>query len=85
MIEIQEPSEGKVTLELTWDEAEILLRAVGMTNLGNLESVSPDLASAVDSMVDLFGRNNTNECRRYLSEIRNGQVYVIDLQGHTHS
>jgi hypothetical protein len=78
--DINAPTQGKVTLELDWDEAEILARIVGMTNSGNLDTVSPVLAEFVASMVEHVGRNIRSDARKYYAYTENSvvgaQVYV---------
>lgn len=79
-IEIVEPQEGKVTLTLSWKDAEILTRIVGLTNTGNIEEHSPVLLEFVTSMVEHVGRSTSVEVNRYLTETRGKQVYIIDLE-----
>ena len=77
--EIVSPQEGKVTLNLTWAEAEIVARAVGLINSGNLRTHSPDLSDWVDAMTAVIGRNVTNEANRYLVKMSQQQAYLTDF------
>jgi hypothetical protein len=75
-IEVTPPANGRVVLDLSWDDAEILLRALGMTNTGSMESVSPNLVSVVGELVKEFGRNNDIEARKYRATVLKSQVYI---------
>lgn len=77
-IEITAPTDGGVTLNLPWADAEVLTRLVGMCNTGNLRIVSPVLLDFVSQMNEHVGRNTDTEANRYLAEITAGQVYVLD-------
>lgn len=79
--DITAPAEGGVMLSLSWDDAEILTRLVGMTNSGNLIHHSPALADFVENMVEHVGRNDVGEARRYKAETKlNGQTYITDYK-----
>lgn len=71
---VTEPNEGRVTLELNWQDAEILTRIVGLTNSASLNEHSPALHNFVTSMVERIGR--AHESRNYEARISIGQVYV---------
>lgn len=77
--EITRPTEGRVVLNLDWQDAEIVLRLVGLANTGNLASHSQNLLSIVNSLVEEFGRDNGEANNRYGARISNGQVYIYDL------
>jgi hypothetical protein len=74
--DIKSPVEGKVTLDLTWDEAEVLTRVLGLTNSGNLRKHAPGLHEFVQSMVVHVGRGVSGEASKYVAEVGGGQVYV---------
>lgn len=74
--EIIAPTEGKVFLELSWDDAEVLLRALDCTNSGNLQRVSPNLFKLCKEMNLAFGRNTTQEANKYVSEVAGGQIFI---------
>lgn len=75
MIEIQTPTEGKVNLDLSWREAEILTRILGVVNSGSLHMLAPRLWNASQDLFRVFGGNN-DEGNNYSISIRHGQVYV---------
>lgn len=77
--EIVTPQEGKVTLELTWAEAEIVARAVGLINRGNLREHSEDLCVWVEAMVESIGRNTNSEANRYTIHVSSNQAYLHDF------
>ena len=77
---IEPPTEGKVTLELSWDDAEILLRVLGWANSGNLREFSPNLARLCEEMHAVFGRNTAPEANKYLSSVIRGQIYIEQLE-----
>jgi hypothetical protein len=74
------PAEGKLVLELSWDDAEILTRLIGLTNSGSLQQHSKPLHNLVGRMVELVGRNAPKQARRYRATISSGQVWVYDEQ-----
>lgn len=76
---IEPPTEGKVTLELSWDDAEVLLRVLGWANSGSLMHVSPNLARLCDEMHTVLGRNTANEANKYLSSVIRGQIHIEQL------
>lgn len=74
------PEEGGVTLELSFDDAEILARVLGMTNTGNISRMSPALFDFVQHMTEVVGRNNLTEARKYHAFLGNHmQVHVEEL------
>ena len=77
MISVEKPTPGSVTIELPYDEAEVLCRAVGMVNTGNLRTHAPNLFEAVEKLVTEFGRNIDSEARRYMITSRAGQLFVL--------
>jgi hypothetical protein len=77
--EITPPSPGEVTLHLTFDEAEIVARAVGLITRGSLTSHSPNLVDFVEDMVEIVGRSNSKEARKYLVLTGSfSQNYIIE-------
>lgn len=79
-LNVQPPCEGTVTLELSWTDAEVLTRAVGMTNAGSLREHAPDLLAVIEDLVETFGRNLDGERNRFEAHIRTNQVYIYDNQ-----
>lgn len=79
-IHIEAPTQGGVTLKLSYHDAEILLRAVGLVNTGSLLQAAPQLLETVDTLLEEFGRNTNLEASRYVAEIINNQIYITDLQ-----
>jgi hypothetical protein len=75
------PEGGTVTLTLDWDDAEILVRALGMVNTGSLRHVSPNLDEFMTSALGIFGRNFDSEANRYIAESHNRQVYIEKVKG----
>lgn len=75
---ITEPTDGQITLELDWQDAQILTRILGLTNSGNLQERSPALYNFVRSMVDRIGRDFESE--DYRAQTSNRQVYVYPVQ-----
>jgi hypothetical protein len=71
------PTDGGVTLNLDAKDAEILIRALGMVNVGNLRTFSPTLLAFVDDGVAAFGRTLRSEARAYGAEVIRGQVYIV--------
>lgn len=78
--EFVEPVEGKVTLTLSMKDAEILTRALGKTNTGNLSQYSPVLLDFVERMVKHFGRDLEGEAANYRALTFNGQVYIEEVK-----
>lgn len=66
---IEAPVEGKVVLEMNWQEAEIATRLLGMANSGNLQTYAPGLHEFVLSMVEHVGRNTRDEAKGYTVEV----------------
>lgn len=75
---VTEPTEGRVTLELNWQDAEILTRIVGITNSGSLREHSPILHEFVTSMVERIGRGY--ESKGHEVRVSGGQVYVYSVE-----
>lgn len=75
-VEITQPIEGRVVLDLSWDEACVAARAIGLVNSGNLKDNAPTLYEFVLSMVEVIGRNSASEAKEYVASIHGGQVYV---------
>ena len=67
-IQVIKPQAGKVKFDLPYDEAEILLRAVGMINYGSMRNEAPSLPAVGDALVTEFGRNLDKEARKYFLE-----------------
>lgn len=78
---IEPPTEGKVTVQLSWDDSEILLRALGWANSGNLGEFSPNLFRLFKELHSVFGRNTTQEANKYVSEVVGGQIYIRTKDG----
>lgn len=78
--EVNPPTNGMVTLQLSWTDAEILTRLVGMANTGNLDKHSPALVEFVTEMVGHVGRNNFSEADHYIARAVNGQVYIEPIE-----
>lgn len=82
IFDITPPTSGVVTLELSWDEAEIVTRALGLINAGNMRENAPNLCQFVESMVELVGRSNSSEARKFLvTSGRFNQMYIHELEG----
>lgn len=62
---IEEPSKGSVTLELSWDDAVVLTRIVGLTNSGDLTAAAPDLHEFVTEMTEIIGRPSPSDMPRF--------------------
>jgi hypothetical protein len=77
--EITKPVAGRVTLDLDMNDAEILMRAVGLVNAGNLSTVSPVLYEWVEEMVKVFGRNLNTEAKNYMAHSFSGQTYIEEV------
>lgn len=77
-IDIKPRQEGSVTLELSWEEAEVLTRAVGMVNFGDLSRLAPVLSNDMEALLQVFGRNTVSEANRFVARVVGGQVYVSD-------
>lgn len=78
--DIVKPTKGRVTLDLSWKEAEILARAVGMVNYGNLKDKCPSLLDFITDMMEQVGRNTHEEARRYVAKVIGSQVYINDVE-----
>lgn len=76
-IEVTRPTEGGVTITLPFNEAEVLLRAVGMVNAGNLREHAPTLMDVVNELLVEFGSSNKPGVR-YGARLANGQAYIYD-------
>lgn len=80
-VEVTQPTEGRVVLDLSWDEAVIAARAIGMMNSGNMkENGAHTLEEFVRRMVAIVGRNSTSEAQEYIACILNGQVFVDPVE-----
>lgn len=78
------PAEGGVTLELSFDDAEMLTRVLGLTNTGNMSRMSPALFDFVQRMIEVVGRNDESEARKYHAFVGNHQqIHVEELPSKT--
>lgn len=79
-INITPPTEGRVTLELSWDDAEVLSRLVGLVTGGNLKEFSLTLYEFVQQMNEHVGRNTQNEARKFVAKTAgpNQAVYLYE-------
>ena len=75
IINITPPSDGEVSFTLSYEDAEILLRLIGLTNSDNLDAHAPEIANLVAALVSEYGRENEG---RYGARISNDQVYIWD-------
>lgn len=70
------PTEASVTLNLSWEDAKVLTRIVGLTNSGCLMEASPVLHRFFDKMVAHIGSNVPAESRDYEADISGGQIFL---------
>jgi hypothetical protein len=78
-IEVTPPVDGRVILDMNWEDAEILLRVLGMVNTVSLRTHSPDLLRAVERLIAQFGRSTPNEANRFLVEVSREQLFITDI------
>ena len=78
-VEIVRPSDGQVTLTLSYEDAEILTRLIGRCNPGNLVAHSTTLYDAIHSLCEEFGEDDKDAANRFYSAVIGQQVYVYDI------
>jgi hypothetical protein len=76
---ITQPTEGHVVLDLDWKDAVILSRALGRVNSGDLLALSPLLHDFVLDMVEEVGRDIPSEATMYATEVRASQIYMTEI------
>lgn len=76
-VEITKPTKGGVKIELSYEDAEVLLRLVGLSNYGNLVEHSPDLNKVMDALLEEYGGVDEG---RYGARLSGNQAFIYDRE-----